>query len=69
MLGVERLANNAWGEPFTTTQRRLVVITALLGILTVGHDVDHIRQGRDLPFVLYFVAVGALLSIAAVCLA
>ena len=64
MLGVDRLASTAWSEPFTTTQRRLVGICALLGILTVGHDVDHVRQGRGLPFVLYLVAVGALVSIA-----
>lgn len=64
MLGVDRLASTVRSEPFTTTQRRLVGITALLGILTVGHDVDHVRQGRGLPFVLYLVAVGALVSIA-----
>ena len=64
MLGVDRLASTARSEPFTTTRRRLVGITALLGILTVGHDVDHVRQGRGLPFVLYLVAVGALVSIA-----
>ena len=63
MLGVDHLANNAWDEPFTTPQRRLVLITALLGILTLGHDVDHVRQGRGLPLVLYLVAVGAVVSI------
>ncbi len=64
MLGVDRPANNAWTKPFTTPQSRLVVITALLGILTLGHDVDHVRQGRWLPFVLYLVALAALVSIA-----
>lgn len=64
MLGVDRLASTARSEPLTPTQRRLVGITALLGILTVVHDVDHVRQGRGLPFVLYLVAVGALISIA-----
>lgn len=64
MLGADRLADHAWAEPFTTTQRRLVVVTALLGILTLAHDVDHVRQGRGLPFVLHLVAVGALVSIA-----
>lgn len=64
MHGAERLAKNARSERHTTTQRRLIVITALLGILTLGHDVDHVRQGRALPFVLYVVGVGAPVSIA-----
>lgn len=64
MLGVDRLASTPRSELFTTTHRRLVGITALLGILTVGHDLNHVRQGRGLPFVLYLVAVGALVSTA-----
>lgn len=45
------------------TRRRLVAIVSLLGILTVIHDVDHVRQGRALPAELYVVAVAALVSI------
>ena len=45
-------------------RRRLVAIVGLLGILTVIHDLDHIRQGRALPTGLYVVAVAALVSIA-----
>ena len=46
------------------TRRRLLAIVSLLGILTVIHDVDHVRQGRALPAELYVVAVAALVSIA-----
>lgn len=35
-----------------------------LGHLTLGDDVDHVRQGRGLAVVLYLVAVGAVVSIA-----
>lgn len=45
------------------TRRRLVAIVSLLGILTVIHDLDHVRQGRELPGELYVVAVAALVSI------
>ncbi len=44
-------------------RRRLVAIIIGLGVLTLIHDVDHIRQGRSLPVELYAVAVLALLSI------
>ncbi|HUR17850.1 MAG TPA: hypothetical protein VMZ51_02800 [Acidimicrobiales bacterium] len=44
--------------------RRLVTITGVLTGLTVIHDLDHLRQGRGLPPVLYLVAVAALLSLA-----
>jgi hypothetical protein len=47
------------------TRGRLLAITGLLGILTVVHDFDHVRQGRGLPVVLYVVAVAALVSIGA----
>jgi hypothetical protein len=47
------------------TRRRLVTIVSLLGVLTVVHDLDHVRQGRALPAVLYVVAVAALVSITA----
>ena len=43
---------------------RLVMITGLLLGLTVIHDVDHVRQGRALPVVLYIVAISALASLA-----
>lgn len=46
-----------------STRRRLVTIVILLGVLTVVHDLDHVRQGRALPAVLYVVAVAALVSI------
>ncbi len=52
-------------QPFTPEIRRLLVITAVLVSLTVLHDVDHLRQGRALPAVLYLVAVAALVSLAA----
>ncbi len=45
-------------------RRRLLAIVSLLGILTVIHDLDHVRQGRALPAELYVVAVAALASIA-----
>lgn len=48
-----------------STRRRLVTIVSLLGVLTVVHDLDHVRQGRALPPVLYVVAVAALVSITA----
>ncbi len=58
MLGVDRPATHGAGvEPVATTRRRLVALTGLLGVLTVVHDVDHVRQGRWLPFVLYLVGV------------
>lgn len=44
--------------------RRLVAITGVLGVLTVVHDLDHVRQGRWLPWVLYGVAVAAVVSLA-----
>lgn len=47
------------------TRRRLVTVVSVLGVLTVIHDLDHVRQGRALPTELYFVAVAALLSITA----
>ncbi len=50
-------------EPAPSTRRRLVTIVSLLGVLTVVHDLDHVRQGRALPPELYVVAVGALVSI------
>jgi len=34
-----------------------------LGILTVVHDLDHVRQGRSLPALLYVVAIAAPISI------
>lgn len=37
-----------------------MVITGLLGVLTLIHDLDDIRQGRALPAELYAVAVAAL---------
>jgi len=40
-----------------------VVVTCLLGVLTVVHDLDHLRQGRSLPVVLYVVAIAAPTSI------
>lgn len=51
------------GGPWQGHQRSLIAITALLGVLTVIHDVDHVRQGRALPAVLYAVGFGALVSI------
>lgn len=48
-------------------QRRcLLSTTTFLGVLTVLHDIDHVRQGRTLPVVLYGVALFALLTIAVV---
>ena len=47
------------------TRRRLLAIVSLLGVLTVVHDLDHVRQGRALPAELYVVAVAALVSITA----
>jgi len=44
---------------------RLLAVTTTLAVLTVLHDVDHVRQGRGLPFELYGVAVFALLSLGA----
>lgn len=44
---------------------QLVVITVVLVGLTVLHDLDHLRQGRVFPAVLYLVAVAALASLAA----
>ncbi len=41
-------------------RHRLLVITSVLGVLTVVHDADHVRQGRALPGVLYGVAVVSL---------
>jgi hypothetical protein len=41
----------------------LVVLTAVLAALTLLHDLDHLRQGRALPAVLYLVAVAALVSL------
>ena len=38
----------------------LVGITALLLVLTVLHDLDHLRQGRALDLELYGVALLAL---------
>ena len=37
----------------------------MLAALTALHDIDHLRQGRSLPAVLYLVAVTALASLAA----
>lgn len=65
MLGVDRpRTHGARVDPAATTRRRLVAITGLLGGLTFVHDVDHVRQGRWLPFVLYLVGLAALVSIA-----
>lgn len=50
-------------------RRRLLAITAILALLTLVHDFDHVRQGRSLPGELYFVAVAAFVSIAATALA
>lgn len=47
------------------TRRRLLTIVSVLGVLTVVHDLDHVRQGRALPAELYVVAVAALVSITA----
>ncbi len=47
------------------TRRRLVAVVCVLGVLTVIHDVDHVRQGRALPPELYVVAVAALVSVTA----
>lgn len=68
MLGVKGAQRagqpNRAGEGLPADARaRLVATTALLGLLTVLHDVDHVRQGRPLPVVLYGVAVAALVSI------
>jgi hypothetical protein len=46
-------------------RRRLVATVSLLGVLTIFHDLDHVRQGRALPAELYVVAVAALVSITA----
>ena len=46
-----------------SVRRRLIAVTVGLAVLTVLHDVDHVRQGRALPVELYFVAVFALVSI------
>lgn len=48
-----------------SARRRVVTIVSLLGVLTVVHDLDHVRQGRPLPPELYVVAVAALVSITA----
>jgi len=40
------------------------VVTSILGFLTVVHDLDHLRQGRSLPVLLYVVAIAAPTSIA-----
>ncbi len=58
-------AELAAGELSLPTRRRLVAVVGLLGVLTVVHDLDHVRQGRALPAVLYGVAVAALVSITA----
>ena len=44
--------------------RRLLTATAVLAALTLVHDLDHLRQRRSLPAVLYLVAVMALASLA-----
>lgn len=44
-------------------RHRLVVITGLLGALTVLHDLDHVRQGRGLHSALYGIGFAALVSI------
>ena len=44
-------------------RRRLLTITIALAILTVVHDLDHVRQARGLPFELYGLAVLALVTI------
>lgn len=41
----------------------LLAVTCILGILTLVHDADHVRQGRALPRELYGVAVIATLMI------
>lgn len=46
-----------------SVRRRLVGLTGLLAALTVLHDLDHLRQGRSLPAVLYLIAIGALASL------
>ncbi|MEA2900602.1 MAG: hypothetical protein QOH36_489 [Actinomycetota bacterium] len=46
-----------------SVRRCLVAVTVGLAVLTMFHDVDHVRQGRGLPVELYFVAVFALVSI------
>ncbi|MGH9226668.1 MAG: hypothetical protein ACRD2W_23420 [Acidimicrobiales bacterium] len=40
-----------------------MAVSCVLGVLTVVHDVDHVRQGRALPFELYGVAVLALVMV------
>ncbi len=45
-----------WGKS------KLARIAVLLIVLTVIHDLDHVRQGRALPSELYVVAVLALVS-------
>lgn len=52
-------------QPFTPEVRHLLVMTAVLVGQTVLHDLDHLRQGRALPTVLYLVAVAALTSLTA----
>lgn len=46
-------------------RHRLLAMTIALTALTVLHDVDHLRQGRGLPYELYVVAVFALVSLGA----
>lgn len=60
-----RAAVLAANEVSLHTRRRLVTVVSLLGVLTVVHDLDHVRQGRALPAVLYVVAIAALVSITA----
>ena len=43
--------------------RRAIPLVCTLAVLTVVHDLDHVRQGRSLPAVLYVVAAGALVSL------
>jgi hypothetical protein len=58
-------APTARSHPSRPVVARLVTVTGPLSVLTVVHDLDHLRQGRSLPPVLYLVAVGALASLAA----
>lgn len=55
----------AASELSRSTRRQLAWIVGALGALTVVHDLDHVRQGRALPWELYVVAVAALASITA----
>ena len=41
-----------------------VALTIQLGVLTAVHDMDHLRQGRLLPWPLYFLGAAAMASIA-----